>query len=455
MAEDFIQSPPDSSGKRVHTVMVNDGQNDIYTPVHIIADGVDPTHRQSVDSGGSAFTRFAEGSPVFDAFGLMGTSEPSLMGVFKFYEGTQDPRFHKIVTGTADAVDDPALGGTKVTTGTANGDKLEYYSNRRYMYRPGSTISLEFTMKAGDVGKAGLNRHIGWFNDTDYMVFAWEGTDQYVAIKGALTGVEVKVPRANWSGDRLDGSGGDNNLSEVTLDVTKTNIWWIDYQFLGSGVVRFGTWIGGVKVTCHVMNGYNALDRPYLSDPNMAFGVKQENTALVGSTSEMYVFCGAVTGSGYPEYPVTPTSLSVNKVINSTSFTPAFSVRASELLGGTNNRCRLRPLHAILISDGGAMELKAEFNPVLTGATWTESADGLEWDLGATVATPVSSSQVSAFIGANIPYELDLTSMFPPHGDGLYRGWDITEAGYFTVSLRLLAAGTSNAGVGVNFQIQE
>ena len=85
MAEDFIQSPPDSTGKRVHSKMVNDGVADIYTPVMMLADRDIPSQRQGVDNKGAAFVRFADGSAEFDVFGRTTVSEPNLGGL-KAYE---------------------------------------------------------------------------------------------------------------------------------------------------------------------------------------------------------------------------------------------------------------------------------------------------------------------------------------------------------------------------------
>ncbi len=456
----YIQVPPDASGgKKILTVETTEGADQVHTQVFALADRIDPTKRIAIDDEGAGTVKYATGSPSFDAFSMMMTSEPNLLGAYKFYEKDEAARFTKLVTGVADATFDVALGGLKLTTGTASGDRVRYLSNRRYAYRPGASNTLLFTMAAGDAGKANLQRCVGWYGDDEFMVFDWDGTDQYVSVRNALTATTTRIIRSNWNGDRLDGSGGDNNRSGATLDATKLSIWWIDYQYLGAGASRFGTWVDGKKVICHTMGRYNAIGRPYLKSPNLAFGMEQVNSGgLVGSSSEMTLPCATVVGSGYPEHPTSTTAFRASFTLTSTSFVPIFSVRAAQLLHGIDNRYRVLPLLFNLVSDTEVVEIIAEFSPTLTGATWGDWVTGVEIDKAATVATPQagSSAQMGVFAGINVPTIMPLPDLFPPHTDGLHRDWDIAQAqGYFTVSARLMNGVSSQLGVNLSLQIRE
>ena len=452
-----VQVPPDATGgKKVHTVESVIDTETVQTQVMILSDGTNQSNRQIIDDEGAAFTRFPTGSPNFDAFALMLTSEPNLMGTYKFYEGDEVEKFHKHEIGGATIGTDATMGSLKLTTGTADGDEAHYFTNRRFADRPGASLNLMVSMKIGDAGKVNVLREVGWFGDNNERIgFEVDGLNIYVSTHSNLTGVTTRVAIANWNGDRLDGSGGEFNRSGETVDPLKANLWWIDYQFMGA--IRFGAWINGKQVVCHTMEGYNAHDRPFLQSPTLAFGVKQENVGVVGSSSEFHVFMAAITGSGYPEHAVRPTGVVVNKTINSDSFTPIVSVRCSELLGSLGNRQRLMPLVINSISTAQPVELKAELNSTLTGETWAGTAYGIEYDDAATSSTPVPGLDpaLGAYIGVNVPLVMDLTALFPTYADGFHRDWDITTANHMTISVRLLEPGTTLFGMNVSMELRQ
>jgi hypothetical protein len=56
-----------------------------------------------------------------------------------------------------------------------------------------------------------------------------------------------------WNGDKLDGTGA----SGLTLDLTKPQILWIDFEWLGVGNVRCGFIINGQYIVCHTYQTAN------------------------------------------------------------------------------------------------------------------------------------------------------------------------------------------------------
>lgn len=58
-----------------------------------------------------------------------------------------------------------------------------------------------------------------------------------VNISGAIVSktIDIRVPRSQWE-DRLDGTGP----SRFTLDLTKMQMWYIDYSWYGAGFIRWG-----------------------------------------------------------------------------------------------------------------------------------------------------------------------------------------------------------------------
>ena len=69
------------------------------------------------------------------------------------------------------------------------------------------------------------------------------------------------VNQADWNGDKLDGTGP----SGITLDVTKTQILWMDFEWLGVGSVRCGFIINEQYIVCHTFNNANDITSVYMS----------------------------------------------------------------------------------------------------------------------------------------------------------------------------------------------
>ena len=77
--------------------------------------------------------------------------------------------------------------------------------------------------------------------------------------------VDTTVLQSSWNTDKLDGTG----TSGVTLDTTKTNIFWIDFEWLGVGTVRYGVVVNGAFICCHKTHHANLLTLVYMSTPNL------------------------------------------------------------------------------------------------------------------------------------------------------------------------------------------
>ena len=68
-------------------------------------------------------------------------------------------------------------------------------------------------------------------------------TNEYrgVTIANAIVSktIDQRVPQSQWY-DVLDGSGSASNPSGYNLDLTRVQMWYIDYSWYGAGVARFG-----------------------------------------------------------------------------------------------------------------------------------------------------------------------------------------------------------------------
>ena len=73
------------------------------------------------------------------------------------------------------------------------------------------------------------------FDEENGMFFEDDGENYYVVLR--KNGVEtVRVARENWNGDKLNGVG----RSGILFDSTKQQLLGIEYEWYGTGMVRFG-----------------------------------------------------------------------------------------------------------------------------------------------------------------------------------------------------------------------
>jgi hypothetical protein len=88
------------------------------------------------------------------------------------------------------------------------------------------------------------------------------------SISGALVSktVDLRVPRSLWA-DPLDGTGP----SGYTLDLTRMQMWYIDYSWYGAGFSRFGLRTSKGQISyVHQFNNNNVQFEAYMRSGNMA-----------------------------------------------------------------------------------------------------------------------------------------------------------------------------------------
>ena len=378
----FFQVPPDSTGKKVYTREHTVGPDSVHSQVVHLACGDRLENFARIDERGSLSVRFAEGQPSLDVFGGLRVSQSVLA---LSYEFTFDPgtnRFTDSVVGGGAATYQPTMSSVRLSVDGANGSKITRSSTKIVRYQPGAGLRYDMTCYASDAGRVGNTRRWGMFDQANGIFF--ELTDELAfVVRSSVSGsvVERRFTRDNWI-DPLDGTG----ISGFDLDVTKLNIYWMDYQWLGAGVVRFGVIApDGSRLVVGRVENANQFSHPYMQTGSSRICHEVENTALTGATSELTMVCGSVRYDGVAKSArfffsdlqrmSTPVA-GVN--------TPIMSVRPKALYNGNPNRAVMVPGH---IDAYATQPMKIDFHlgAVLDGATWAvQSRGGMEADIAAT-----------------------------------------------------------------------
>jgi hypothetical protein len=179
--------------------------------------------------------------------------------------------------------------------------------NQAVVTGTGTTFSNQF--KPGDfcVLRGQTHRITAIASDTSmYVSPEYRGA----SIAGALISkvIEIRVPRTLWD-DPLDGRGP----SRYTLDLTRMQMWYIDYSWYGAGAVRFGlrTQKGQIAYVHQITNN-NIRYEAYMRSGNLPAHYESNGAAA-------YTFLTATLG--------TTGAGTVINVADASSFAPSGTIR--------------------------------------------------------------------------------------------------------------------------------
>ena len=247
--------------------------------------------------GGVSYNDAGNISASMDAFGRMRVSNPYTLfdGALRYRD---DPlRWNQADTGAATSTHLPNESSMLMTV-TGNGDSSIRQSKQVFSYQPGKSLltMVTFAMSTPTVG---LRQRVGYFGAQNGVYFEVDGTTVNLVIRkytsGSVDDTTEKIPQSSWNCDRLNGQGGQNNISGVTIDVTKAQIFWTDIEWLGVGSVRCGFVMNGQFITCHIFHHANILDKVYMTTATLP--VRYELTST-GAAGTMRAICSTVISEG-------------------------------------------------------------------------------------------------------------------------------------------------------------
>ena len=382
-----------------------------------------------------------------DAFGRLRGSQPlTIFDSQNRYE--QNKYFDTALTGggtTTYLVNESTV---RLNVGTASGDAVVRQTYRSFIYQPGKSLLVMSTL-AMNVPKANLRQRVGYFSTQNGVFLEQDGLTTYIVLRTYTSGavVDTRIAQADWNGDKLNGTGD----SAFTLDMSKAQIFWQDFEWLGVGAVRCGFIIDGQTIIAHTFKNANTTTGVYMTTAILPVRYELENTAATASVSSLKQICSTVISEGGYEKKVllnTVTMTAVNSSIG-TTMVPLASIRLAPGRGG-----------AVVIPDGYSVlpistaattfEVVLVKNPTLTGASWVASAsNNVQYDISSTSYTGgtivdamfVSASNNSrAVISNGASYNFDLQ-----FGSSLAGVSDV-----YTIAIRTLS-GTQSAIGSMSF----
>ncbi len=340
-------------------------------------------------------------------FGRTKVSEPvTLFDSQHRYKPSGD--YSDTTTGTASISYNANQSTEILTVGTASGDAVTRESKRVFPYQPGKSLQIMQTFVFAPA-KANLRQRAGYFGRQNGYYLELDGTSVSFVRRSFVTGevIETRIPQSEWNVDRLNGTGP----SDVTLDLTKAQIFFSEYEWLGAGSVRLGFAVDGLFIVAHQFNHANRVDSVYITTASLPIRYEIENTGTTSSSSSMKQICATVISNGGYQRHTESWSAARSSTVNvSSSFYPLVSIRMAT--GRTDSVIIPTGLTVLPIAQGN-YEWALLRNATVTGGQWvvhTPSTGNVEYNISPTSlsgGTAVLEGLMSSSNQANTAVTLD------------------------------------------------
>jgi hypothetical protein len=238
-----------------------------------------------------------------DAFARLRVSNPATLFDSQQVH-VESHEFTTTLTGGATKTYNANESAVTLTTGTAQGDQAVRQTTRVMPYQPGKSLLIMNTFVFNEP-KAGLRQRAGYFDTQNGIYLENDGVTNYIVLRSYSTGsvVERRVAQADWNVDRFDSTGYSSNAVDrdpnaPTLNVDKTNIMWIDIEWLGVGDVRVGFVVDGVPMVAHVFHNDNRQTTVYMTTACLPLRYEITNVTVQTSSSSMKQICASVVSEG-------------------------------------------------------------------------------------------------------------------------------------------------------------
>lgn len=378
-------------------------------PVHDAALDVASSTRASESTLSSLLTQFTRAfgaavkiagfgdSPAVDAFGRLRVSNPLTVFNSKQIFDNQPLFWDDQQTsggGTSSVYSQPNASSTLSVGGLTAGTRVRQ-TRRRFNYQPGKSQLYMFTGVLG-AAATGITRRVGAFDAANGVFFEQISTGLRVCVRSSVTGVAVDscVAQASFNKDVMDGAGS----SGVTFLPASAQIFFIDFEWLGTGRVRFGIVRRGLMIVAHEFYGSNesGVSTVWSSTPNFPGRFEISNSGA-GAAASLVHICMTVVSEGGQE--IIGFSRSVDRgasgfatAAGNNDIYPLVSLR---LKSGANLAATVSMLRVSIVnSTNSTFRWGLYLNPTIAGvdaASWvSDNNTSLEYDISRNNTNKVS-----------------------------------------------------------------
>jgi len=322
------------------------------------------------------------------AFGEVEMVEPTPVVQADFVYNVNTDMVDVTTTGSGTVTQADSMAVLQTTAASSSSAQIE--TKRFLKYRPGQGAHIRGTALF-TTGVANSEQLFGCGDDVDGLFFGFNGTSFGIMTRN--NSVDTWVAQADWNGDVMDGTGGASNPTGQNLDPTKGNVYQINFQWLGFGLIEFAIEDAntGRFVTVHQVRYANANTVPSLLNPSFPILWSVENTTNTTNITLKGASCvGEVEGK--IEYLGPTNAIGNTKTGVGTSFTNILTIRNKATYQTLTNRTPINILKYSIAVDGNKpAEFQLLKNTTLGGTpAYTDISTNtsvIEYDTAGTTVT--------------------------------------------------------------------
>lgn len=188
------------------------------------------------------------------------------------------------------------LSGVDLTVSGTLGSEVIRQTRQVMRYVPGRSNELSFAIRL-HAPTAGIRRRFGLFDENNGLYFEDGGDgDYYCVIRSSTSGsvVERRVGRANWNGDKLDGTGPYGIIANPDAQ----QLVLFEYEWYGAGNVSVRWIINGKPHTIHTFYNGNIEGTPWASTAFLPIRLELKNLTGVAGTHYLHQGSNSVICDG-------------------------------------------------------------------------------------------------------------------------------------------------------------
>lgn len=269
------------------------------------------TDLNKIDSG-QVFTRYevnmlsdrlSPSGTMTDAFGRLRVSQPHTLfdSSHRFFDNGLWVTANTSGNSSYNFVENQST--IAMTVGTTANAEVIRETTKVFSYQPGKSLLIMNTF-AMESPKANVRQRIGYFGKSNGIYLENDGTTNYLVLRSntSSTVTETKVAQSDWNVDKFNGTGYSTQIGGTEhgngLNVSKTNIFWIDIEWLGVGDVRCGFVVDGRLIPAHIFHNDNRNTVPYMTTATLPLRLEIKNTGVTASNSTLSQICSTVISEG-------------------------------------------------------------------------------------------------------------------------------------------------------------
>jgi len=362
-------------------------------------------------TGPSVYTSAGNLNASTDAFGRARVSEPYTLFDSSFRYADSERRWNTKISGGASTSFVPAEGVVDLVVGTASGDEVIRQTDRVFAYQPGKSLLVmnTFTMASPQTN---LRQRVGYFSKQNGIYLEQDGSTIYIVKRSYSSGsiVEERIAQENWNTSKLNG-GIDNG---ITLDLTKSQIFWMDIEWLGVGSVRTGFVMNGQFIVTHIFHHANNFTSTYMTTASLPCRYEITNIGTTTGATMKQICSTVLSEGGYEQIGLTRSATNpiTGKNLRNNWNNPMVSIR---LRSGRTDAVVIPRLANFYGLQATAFNYKLIRGGELdSNVSWVipDSASSVEYDISATGIVGGTTILEGIFKGQTQANTLDLHDLY-------------------------------------------